>query len=564
MEQKRLFLAIALSIGVMLVWQSFFAPKPPEPGTKPGPGATGAPQAGTQGGAQTPTPVGNGGAGASVAKAPEVKAIAVQEVKWDTGGFAATLTNKGGRLQGLTLKTPEQYVPRLDVLKPQPKEAEDGTQKQYDADGRFMKVLTAATTFGAGKLALPEDAMYEIVSQGPQGVVFRYTDPAGAFALEKKYEPAKDQPHAFDLSVSLTNLSQGALDDKLELVFYTFQEPGEDSWSPFNPIPDAVEAVCHVAGDVERAPMDDAAEGPRFTGAVAWGGVDSRYFMQTAIPRGEAMEGCHFDLVDGIFVRSALTTQGFQLPPGQSRAWRFTTYVGPKDVDAMKSFQVNLEESVDYGIFAFLCKPFRWLLVLVHGWTGNWGVAVILLTLMLRTLTFPVNYASYKSMDGMRRIQQPMQEIRTKYEHDPVVMQQKMMELYRQEGVSPFGCLPTFLQIPIFFALYRTIYSSVELYHANFVAWYTDLSSPDPYYVLPVLVSAMMAVNQWMMPQTPGPQQQQMKIMMWVMTLMFGLFTVVMPSGLALYTFVSMGVGMLQQLYIRKASGISPTTPLMP
>lgn len=191
MEQKRLFLAIALSIGVMLVWQSFFAPKPPEPGANPAPGAAGAPQAGNQGGAQTPTPVGAGGAGASVGKAPEVKAITVQEVKWDTSGFAATLTNKGGRLQGLTLKTPEQYIPRLDVLKPQPKEAEDGTQRQYDADGRFMKVLTAATTFGAGKLALPEDAMYEVVSQGPQGVVFRYTDPTGPSRWRRSTSPPR-------------------------------------------------------------------------------------------------------------------------------------------------------------------------------------------------------------------------------------------------------------------------------------------------------------------------------------------------------------------------------------
>jgi len=127
-----------------------------------------------------------------------------------------------------------------------------------------------------------------------------------------------------------------------------------------------------------------------------------------------------------------------------------------------------------------------------------------------------------------------------------------MMKLYQKENVSMFGCLPMFLQIPIFFAFYRTIYNSVELYHADFIGWYTDLSAPDPYYVLPVVVTGLMVSQQFFMPATA--QNAQMKVMMWMMPIMFGVFTFVLPSGLGLYLTVSVGLGIGQQYFIRRSS----------
>jgi YidC/Oxa1 family membrane protein insertase len=320
---------------------------------------------------------------------------------------------------------------------------------------------------------------------------------------------------------------------------------------------DPAESICHAEGEVERSNADDASENPRFQGPVRWGGVNSRYFMLASIPQDEPMKTCNFDLRQGEFLRTALVGESFRLEPGQSRSWGFIHYVGPKNVDVMESFGVEMEDSVDFGIFAFLCKPIHWLLLQLYGLVGNWGIAIILLTVILRMLTFPINHKSYKNMEGMRRVNEPLQAIKKKYEgsKDPqaqMQMQQEMMELYKKEGVNPLGCLPTFLQMPIFFALYRTIYGSVELYQADFFAWYTDLSSPDPYFVLPIMVGAVMFGQQFFMPST-GMENPQMKIMMWAMPLMFFVFSLMMPSGLALYMFVSISLGIAQQAYIRKS-----------
>jgi YidC/Oxa1 family membrane protein insertase len=311
-----------------------------------------------------------------------------------------------------------------------------------------------------------------------------------------------------------------------------------------------MEAVCFAQGSTERMPRDDAAEKPVIPGPIAWGGVDTRYFTNVVIPK-EPFEKCRIGLEDREFFRNALVSPAFSIDPGQSQTWTFHSYVGPKEIGAMTSFGVDLQESVDYGVFAFLCRPFRWVLVNFYEYVGNWGLAIILLTMALRILLFPINQKAYKSMEGMRRLQPQLEVLRAKHKNDPQRLNTDMMKLYQKENVSMFGCLPMFLQIPIFFAFYRTIYNSVELYHADFIWWYTDLSAPDPYYVLPVVVTALMVSQQFFMPATA--QNAQMKVMMWMMPIMFGVFTFVLPSGLGLYLTVSVGLGIAQQYYIRRS-----------
>ncbi|MEO1271716.1 MAG: membrane protein insertase YidC, partial [Myxococcota bacterium] len=401
---------------------------------------------------------------------------------------------------------------------------------------------------------LAEQAMYKVTSKDGPSIVMRYTDPARRFTLEKRYTHDPELRGSFKVDITLTNTQKEApLTDSLSVVMYGKMPASSGEWSLFNPIPDITEAVCFVDGGVERAGSDDAKENPKHTGAVVWGGVDSRYFTTTILSNKDTpFASCSFSLVDSEYLRTELGLGSFNLAPGQQQTWNLRSYVGPKSTEQMAAFGVDLERSIDYGIFEFLCRPIRWTLVLFYGWTGNWGIAIILLTIFLRTLLFPINHKSFKSMEGLRRIQEPMQEIREKYEHDQMKMQEEMMKLYKKENVSPFGCLPQLLQIPIFFAFYRTIYSSVELYHANFFGWYTDLSAPDPYFILPVLVGLAMVGQQFLMPQTA--QNEQMKYMMYAMPVMFSVFTFVLPSGLALYIFVSVLLGILQQYYIRRTS----------
>ncbi len=559
MEQQRVFLAIALSLGVLFAWQYLFTPPPEAPekgvgadaGQAPGQQAPGdqSPGGARPDGAQVPGDAGTPGQPA----APQRVIALAEDLVLTSANFRATFTNKGGRLKHFEILKPDQYAPRGDLIKPRPVDEETPVGETW------LKYLPFGMV-GSGALPnLSEETMYEVASKTDQGVVFRH-EVAGAYALEKRFVLDKASPNGFRFEVSIENKSTLQLTDHLKVRLYGYEHHEDGEWSLFDPMPDIVEALCHVDGDDERAARADAEEGVKVDGPAIWGGIDSRYFLMALLadPKGAdqaegagALASCHFSLHEGEFLRSELGLGGFTLAPGERRSWQFGTYLGPKLVETLETYGVQLEESVDYGIFAFLCKPIRWLLILFQGWVGNWGVAIILLTFFLRMLTFPINHSAYKNMEGMRRIQEPMTALREKYKDDPMKQQELMMKLYKDEGVSPLGCVPQLLQIPIFFALYTTIYSSVEIYHAGFVGWYTDLSAPDPYFVLPVLVTLVMTGQQFMMPQTTT--NPQMKIVMWVMPIMFGVFTFVLPSGLGLYMLVSIGLGITQQYFIRKS-----------
>ncbi len=553
-DQKRVFLAIALSVVVIALWQVFFVPEPPPPGeagSDAGVIANGA-DAGAQPAGVPPAAVAGDPAGtpdgAPAVAAPDatpVRVIAPQDVVLEAESFKATLTNRGARLKHFFVQSPLQYQPRGDLLQPGPL---DGETEQEPPPENFETFLSLATQLG-GELRLNEQAMYDVVESGPDKAVFRHTDPAGRYTVTKTFTVGS-RPHTIELAVVLENKQPaGVLTDELEVVNYGRQKEGDGDWSLFDPIPNTMEAVCYAGGDAERMPRDDAAEKPSIPGPITWGGVDTRYFTNVVIP-AEPFEKCRIGLEQREFFRMAVVSPKFTLEPGQSKTWLLSSYVGPKEIEAMASFTVGLEESVDYGVFAFLCRPFRWVLVHFEGWVGNWGLAIILLTLGLRMLLFPVNQKAYGNMEGMRRLQPQLEVMRAKYKNDPQRLNTEMMKLYQQENVSMFGCLPMFIQIPIFFAFYRTIYNSVELYHADFALWYTDLSAPDPYYVLPVIVTGLMMGQQFFMPQTA--QNAQMKVMMWMMPIMFGVFTFVLPSGLGLYLTVSVSLGIAQQYYIRR------------
>lgn len=545
MDQKRTIIAIALSMAVLLGWQLLFAPDPPPEGVKPEQRAA----TGTNGegvGEQEPRV----SPGQTPTSLPTPKEIKVQDVVITTETYEATFTNRGGRLKAFKFRSPEQYVPRGDLIAP---ESDEDNPPPGDV---YLDYLPFGTTFEGTSMAMPETAMFEVLESNRESVLFRYTDPGSRFVVDKRFTANTKTPYTFDASFEVRNTGSETLSDSLRLVMYGYQKPNEGEWSFFNPIPDIAEGVCIAGDDIERAGLGDASEGARFAGPIRWGGVDSRFFTTTAITPENPFAACDVTVRDKHFVRTALVGERFTLTGGGLQSWKATAYVGPKESDIMELFGVGLDRVVDYGVFEIICRPIHWLLMLLYGWIGNMGVSIIVLTLILRTLMFPINQRAYKSMDGMRRIQEPMAELRKKYENDPMKLNEKMMELYKKEGVSPFGCFPQLIQLPVFFALYRTIYNSVELYHADFAFWYNDLSAPDPYYVLPVLVAAAMFGQQLLMPT--ASTQPGMKYVMWAMPLMFAGFMFLLPSGLNLYIITSTFLGIAQQLYIRRSSEATP------
>ena len=235
----------------------------------------------------------------------------------------------------------------------------------------------------------------------------------------------------------------------------------------------------------------------------------------------------------------------YQVP--QSASFTFTNllFIGPKSSEKLKAASEKFLGLMDYGMLEFISKPMlasmKWFFSIV----GNWGFAIILLTLLVRAVVLPFNLMSYRSMKGMQKIQPLLTQIREKYKDDPVTLNKEMMSIMKNNNANPLaGCLPILLQIPIFFALYRVIGSSVELYQAPFGAWITDLSLHDKYYVLPVLMGITFYIQQKLTPTNMDPMQA--KILAW-MPVIFSLFMLNLPAGLTLYMVVSAVFGIVQQ-----------------
>lgn len=222
-----------------------------------------------------------------------------------------------------------------------------------------------------------------------------------------------------------------------------------------------------------------------------------------------------------------------------------------KNYDDLSSMGDGLKNSVDFGIWSVIALPMLRGLQMFYGLLHNWGLAIIVLTILIRTVMFPLQHSSFKSMKKMQVLQPELKKIKEKYKDDMQKQQQETMALFKKHGANPMGgCLPLFLQMPIFFAFYRMLYNSVELVDAPFFFWINDLSARDPFYVLPVLVGLAMFFNMKLTPQTTMDPAQQ-KVMKF-MPILFSAFLFTLPSGLNLYILVSTVIGMLQQMFVYK------------
>ncbi len=235
----------------------------------------------------------------------------------------------------------------------------------------------------------------------------------------------------------------------------------------------------------------------------------------------------------------------------------FQIYVGPKDLSQFKAIDAPLDDSIDFWIVGVIAKPMVAALQLFHEWIPSWGVAILILTVLVKLLLFPLTQWSFKSMASMQRIKPDMDELKKKFANDRQKLNEEMMALYKRNKVNPMGgCFPMLLQMPIWIALYRSIYSSVELYQAPLGGWIQDLSAPDPYYVLPLVMGLSMFLQQRLMPTSLD--NQQAKIMMWMMPIMFTGFMLFLPSGLVLYILVNTLLSMAQQYYIKRKDAVPP------
>jgi YidC/Oxa1 family membrane protein insertase len=281
-----------------------------------------------------------------------------------------------------------------------------------------------------------------------------------------------------------------------------------------------------------------------------WIAMIQHYFLSAWIPNPDQTHTYSTRVTRSGFNIAGFTSPALVLDPGSSGKVGASFYAGPKDQYRLAEISPYLELSVDYGWLWWIAQPLFWLLTKIHALVGNWGVAIILLTVLIKAAFFKLSATSYKSMANMRRVQPKMVDIREQYADDKQKQSQAMMELYRKEKINPMGgCLPILVQMPVFIALYWTLMESVELRHAPFMLWIKDLSVMDPYFVLPLMMGASMYFMQKLNPPPPDPMQA--KIMQW-MPVFFTFFFLWFPSGLVLYWVVNNLLSMAQQYVITR------------
>jgi YidC/Oxa1 family membrane protein insertase len=281
-----------------------------------------------------------------------------------------------------------------------------------------------------------------------------------------------------------------------------------------------------------------------------WLAFVQHYFVAAWLPtEGQPREFVVEKRNDGVYagrVVSDLPT----IAPGETAQSTVPIYVGPQEQSRLKEAAPGLDLVVDYGWLTIIAWPLFWLLERLHAWTGNWGVAIILLTVIIKIVFFPLSAASYRSMAKMKLINPRLMKLRETYGDDRAKLNQAMMELYKTEKINPLGgCFPILVQIPVFIALYWVLLAAIELRHTPFILWIKDLSALDPYFVLPTLMAVTMVIQTRMNPKPPDPVQAKV---MAVMPYVFSVFFYFFPAGLVLYWLVNNVLSILQQWQIQR------------
>ena len=284
-----------------------------------------------------------------------------------------------------------------------------------------------------------------------------------------------------------------------------------------------------------------------------WIGMVQHYFATAWIPKEGAERDNYIGKLDNGLYRVGVKQPLASIPAGGTETVDARLFAGPQEEHMLEQIAPGLELTKDYGYFTILAKPLFWLLSKLHGLLGNWGWAIIAVTVIIKLIFFPLSAASYKSMARMKEITPRMQALRERYKSDPQKMNAALMELYKTEKVNPFGgCIPIVIQIPVFIALYWVLLSSVEMRGAPWLGWIHDLSTQDPYYILPVLMAVSMFIQTKLNPTPPDPMQAKM---MMFMPLIFSVRFLFLPSGLVLYYVVNNSLSIAQQWSINRMLG---------
>lgn len=550
-QGKRLLIAVAVAFAIMMAWNFLFpSDKPVEPPAQPTPagqtaatpGAPAAPAAGQPG-----APAAPGSATPAAPRGPE------QIIALESPSVRVEFSSWGGALRSWQLLGSQFH-------KPDHPDVPEDLVRLADPDRRPFSI-----SFSEGStVTIPANAEWRGEKKSDSEVV--YTWESAELSVEKRYR-VHPKDYLLELDVALV-AKQGAPKQGLVVSLFSEQDPKTASDGGWSEQPREWVAACYVEDELESWSASSVAERPREQrGGVRWAGFLHSFFIFAVAPRATAENlGCRAYGVStapggmGVDLLFPLTTlsagQGDRVQTG------LVAYLGPKYLEKLEAIGSTVDvapgfdKAVDLGFWGFIAGPLLWLLERFYSAVGSWGIAIILLTMVVKLATLYWTHKSMKSMKEMAKLRPQLDKLREKHKDDRQKQQVETMNLFKAHGVNPLaGCLPLLLQMPIWFALYRALSVAAQLYQAEFL-WLKDLTAPDPYYILPVVMTATMLLQARLTPTTATGMQQ--KMLSYGMPLMFGVMGFFFPAGLSLYISTNTILTLFHHLYMHRSGGSEP------
>ncbi|RLB84798.1 MAG: membrane protein insertase YidC [Deltaproteobacteria bacterium] len=548
MEQGRLFLAIVLSFLVFVAWEFLFVGKQE---------------------VQSPVPLEKV---VESTGSKKVKKDVMVTAEKSTEGSLERVATPGRFFNSLIINTP-LYSARISekgaaivsfVLKDYRETIDEGSPNK-ELISESNKTGTALLGFTNKALLKMSDAVFTTdfsdpvltVRNASKSISFFWQSAEGVL-VEKRFS-FDPETYKVKMDVILTNTASRPFEENLTVSLVNSGPEGARRFSFEGPF-------VFVDNKLDEIKVKDLDEKNTISGNIEWAGLSEQYFMSAIIPEMSPASTVRLgydtdkNLVEVIYIQHEKTIQ-----PGAMQQFEYSLYMGPKKISVLKAIGSNLDKAINFGFFDIIAKPCLWLMNAIHDrLIPNYGIAIILLTILFKIIFWPLGTKSYKSMAEMKRLQPLMAEIRLKYKDDKKKMNEETMGLYKTYKVNPMsGCLPMVVQIPVFFAFYRMLYGSIELRHAPFLWWINDLSAPDrlftfnftipmmtPPYGIPVLtiiMGATMFLQQKLSPPPGDPTQAKFMMMM---PLIFTFIFINFPAGLVLYWLVNNVLSISQQYYI--------------
>lgn len=517
--EKRAILAVTLSLLVLMGYQYFFVSEPPQ-------------VAGIQLSAEKKVKA-EDAAPVTAQPAAGVAPVATaqsdapgRDIFVETDTIKAVINTKGAAIKSWTLKAYKDKV-------------KSGSALELVPAGREQLRFSDEESKGSESLAYTSD-METLKGNGT--VTFATVRPDGIRVVKSFTFPKEG--YKAQVKTTYENATSSAIMLK-PVVSLSLKSKAEERAELYH-------ELAYLSGkEVKRVAADKIKEEKVGSGKMEWIFLGNKYFITAVLPKHGSDTELFSNKTGEDMFDARIASQSLQIKQGESKSEEYEIYFGPKDVDILKAAGSKMERAIDLGFSDLVAYPLLLLFKWMYKVIPNYGFVVILLTVIIKLVFWPLSQKSYKSMKDMQKIAPLMEQLREKYKDDKEKLNREVIELYKRQKVNPLGgCLPMILQMPVFFALYAVLGGAVELRHAPFILWITDLSVKDPYYVTPLLMGATMFIQQKMTPSSGGDPAQQ-KVMMF-MPVIFTFMFLNFSSGLVLYWLVNNVLSIGQQYYVNK------------